>query len=400
MLGVPPSAPPGGPSTMRVGINAQKLFDSQDYRNAGVSRYIRGVCAHLPRVPGDERFIVYTNRTVPTWPDVAGKRLRIAPSRLPTLAPIARIAWEQAALPALAWRDRLDVLHCPLNVLPVATRVPVVLTIHDLTFLRYPDRFHPAKQRYLAAFTRYAARHAAVIVTDSVATRADVIAAFGVDPDSVKVVYPGVDADFRPSHGDGDALRDFRARMGLPDRLVLYLGTLEPRKNVDRLVRAYASLVRQGLPHTLVLAGGRGWDHGAIDRAIEEEGVRDRVILPGYVRREDQPLWYASADLFVYPSQYEGFGLPVLEALACGVPVVTSSSSSLPEVVGGAGISIDPTDARALADAMASVLTDAGLAARLREEGPKQAGTFTWDNAAAGCVHAYRAAASTSRMIA
>jgi glycosyltransferase involved in cell wall biosynthesis len=388
-----------------VGINAQKLFDSQDYRNAGISRYIRGVCAHLPLVPGDERFVVYTNATVRSWPAVEGRRLRVAQTTLPTLSPIARIAWEQLVLPILAWRDRLDVLHCPLNVLPIASvaagglasRVPVVLTIHDLTFVRYPERFHPAKQRYLATFTRYAARHASRIVTDSASTRTDVIEAFGIDPERVDVVYPGVDPDFRPYDGGGESHDAFRVRMGLPERYVLYLGTLEPRKNVDRLVRAFARLVREGLPHTLVLAGGRGWDYAAIDRAMTDEAIGHRVIVPGYVRREDQPLWYSASDLFVYPSQYEGFGLPVLEALACGTPVVTSNSSSLPEVVGRAGISVDPTDEVALADAMRAVLTEAPLAARLREAGPLQASQFTWADAASGCVQAYRRAFADSR---
>ena len=382
---------PGRP-LVRVGINAQKLFQSQDYRNAGISRYIRGVCAHLPTVPGDERFVVYTNESLRSWPEVEGRRLRLAPTRLPTVSPVARIAWEQVVLPVLAWRDRLDVLHCPLNVLPIASRVPVVLTIHDLTFLRYPERFHPAKQRYLATFTRYAARHASRIVTDSASTRADVIDAFGIDPNRVAVVYPGVDPDFRPYDGEGESPHAFRARMGVPEQYVLYLGTLEPRKNVDRLVRAFARLVWEGLPHTLVLAGGRGWDYAAIDRAIADEGIGHRVIVPGYVRREDQPLWYSAAELFVYPSQYEGFGLPVLEALACGTPVVTSDASSLPEVVGRAGITIDPTDEVALTDAMRSVLTETRVATHLREAGPAQALSFTWAEAAAGCVRAYREA--------
>jgi glycosyltransferase involved in cell wall biosynthesis len=268
------------------------------------------------------------------------------------------------------------------------------LTIHDLTFLRYPERFHPAKQRYLATFTRYAARRAARIVTDSAATRTDVIDTFHVDPTRVQVVYPGVDPDFQPGSASGETHGAFRSRRGLPDRYVLYLGTLEPRKNVDRLVRAFARLVRDGLPHTLVLAGGRGWDYAAIDRAVAEEGIAHRVVFPGYVRREDQPLWYSAAELFVYPSHYEGFGLPVLEALACGTPVVTSNSSSLPEVVGQAGITIDPSDAPALTDAMRSVLTESGVAARLREAGPTQAARFTWAQAAAGCVHAYRGAST------
>lgn len=385
---------------MQIGINAQKLFVSQDYRNAGISRYIGGICAHLPTTPGGEEFLLYTNPQVREWPGVTGPRLKLSPTRLPTLSPIMRILWEQTMLPALALRDGIDVLHCPLNVLPIACRVPVVLTIHDLTFIRYPDRFHPAKQRYLATFTRYAARHARRIVTDSGATRADVIEAFGISPGAVDVVYPGVDPDFRPVDpadvGQASKLASFRARHNLPDKFILYLGTLEPRKNVDRLVRAFASLVRKGLPHSLVLAGGRGWDFEAIDRAVIEEGIENRVRFPGYVRRAEQPLWYSAADLFVYPSQYEGFGLPVLEALACGTPVVTSTASSLPEVVGAAGLTVNPDDERALADAIASVVTDRVLASALSRAGPEQASLFTWAAAAEGCVHAYRAAGGKS----
>jgi glycosyltransferase involved in cell wall biosynthesis len=272
-----------------------------------------------------------------------------------------------------------------------------VLTIHDLTFVRYPDRFHPVKQRYLAGLTRHSARRAVRILADSAATKADVARIFGVDAGRIDVVYPGVDDDFRPynpaSRDDARALAGFRARRGLPERFVLYLGTLEPRKNVDKLVAAFAALVRRGLPHALVLAGGTGWNYQAIFRAVETHGLQDRVVVPGYVDRAEQPLWYNAAALFVYPSQYEGFGLPPLEAMACGVPVVTSNTSSLPEVIGGAGVTVDPDDVEALAGAMAGVLRDEGRAAALATAGRARAAGFTWQAAAEGCVAAYRRAA-------
>ena len=382
---------------MLVGINAQKLFVSRDYRNAGVSRFIQGITSRLPGVPGDERYQLYTNQELRTWPGVEGQRLRLSPAAFPTTSPVARIFWEQTFLPALATRDRLDVLHCPLNVQPVLTPCPVVLTIHDLTFIRFPERFSPVKQRYLATLTRYSARRARRILADSAATRDDVIAAFGIPADRVDVVYGACDTDFRPvDRADREAVTDlerFRREHGLPERVILYLATLEPRKNVDRLVHAYARLVRRGFPHALVLAGGKGWGYEKIFRAIEEHGLRDRVILPGYVSREDQPRWYNAADLFVYPSQYEGFGLPPLEAMACGIPVVTSDTSSLPEVVGSAGKTVNVDDVEALAEAMAAVLSDPAEAARMREEGLQRASSFTWEAAAAGCVAAYRRAA-------
>ncbi|MGH2371622.1 MAG: glycosyltransferase, partial [Chloroflexota bacterium] len=235
---------------MLIGINAQKLFVTQDYRNAGVSRYIGEIARRLPLVPGDERYRLYTNPHLRHWPDVEGQRLAVVPTRLPTTTPVLRILWEQIVLPALALRDGVDVLHCPLNVRPVAARAPVVLTIHDLTFMRFPDRFHPLKQRYLASFTRYSARRARKILADSAATKRDVEQVFGVPSARVDVVYPAVDVDFRPydpaDGADGAALAAFRARYDLPERLILYQGTLEPRKNVDKLVDAYAGVAARG----------------------------------------------------------------------------------------------------------------------------------------------------------
>jgi glycosyltransferase involved in cell wall biosynthesis len=344
---------------------------------------------------------LYTNQLLREWPGVENERLRVSPSVLPTTAPVARILWEQLLLPALARRDGLDLLHCPLNVQPIIETCPVVLTIHDLTFLKYPDRLSVLRQRYLATLTRYSARRARRILADSAATREDTVEAFGVPAGRVDVVYPGYDPDFRPldaeAPADRAALNDFRERHGLPERLILYLATLEPRKNVDRLVHAYARLVRRGIPHALVLAGGKGWGYETIFQAIEQHNLVERVILPGYVSRDEQPLWYSAADLFVYPSQYEGFGLPALEAMACGVPVITSNASSLPEVVGSAGMTVNVDDVEALAEAMHSVLTDKAAACRMRSAGLERAGRFTWSAAAEGCVSAYRRAAGDDR---
>jgi glycosyltransferase involved in cell wall biosynthesis len=381
-----------------VALNAQKLFTSRDYRNAGVSRYIGEIARRLPGVPGDERFVLYTNQAVRDWPGSAGGRLRIRPSRLPTTSPVLRILWEQTALALLALRDRAHVLHCPLNVRPVVSSPPVVLTIHDLTFLHVPERFGRLRQRYLASLTRYSARRSEQILADSLWTKLDVQRCFDVRPELVHVVYPGVDQDFRPlDRNDPDDVRrlsEFRRKHGLPERIVLYLGTLEPRKNVDKLVEAFAALVRRGVPHALVLAGGKGWHYEAIFRAVEAHGLQRRVVVPGYIERAEQPLWYNAADLFVYPSQYEGFGLPPLEAMACGVPVVTSNASSLPEVVGGAGTTVDPTDVEALTEAMAQTLGDPGRAESLAAAGRAWADRFTWSAAAEGCVAAYRRAAA------
>ena len=226
---------------MIIGINAQKLYHSQDYRNAGISRYIGQLLHHLaPRMK--HRFVVFANEQLRYWEGWGAVHMALHASMWPTSQPAVRVLWEQLVLPWLAWRHRLDVLHCPLNIRPLATTVPCVLTIHDLSFERFPDRFHPAKQRYLAAFTRLSARRAAHILTDSASTRDDVTRFYGIPPERMTVVYPGVDADFTPIR-DPQVLADFRRRHGLEAPYILYLGTLEPRKNVDRLVRAFAALV-------------------------------------------------------------------------------------------------------------------------------------------------------------
>ena len=381
---------------MQVGVNAQKLFITEDYRNAGVSRYIGELVRHLPAADPELELVLYTNQLVRDWPGMAGRRLRLRSTRLPTTQPVLRILWEQTVLPTLVARDGVALLHCPLNVRPVVSTVPVILTIHDLTFIRFPDRFHPLKQWYLAAFTRYSARRSRRILADSAATKRDVEQTFDIAPDRVDVVYPGVDERYRPFNpadpADTAALQLLRAKHGLPERMILYQGTLEPRKNVDRLVSAFARLVARGLPHALVLAGGKGWQYEAIYRAIEDNDLQDRVYLPGYVPRKEQPVWYNLAELFVYPSQYEGFGLPPLEAMACGVPVITSDTSSLPEVVGDAGLTVDPTDVEALAEVIRIVLTNSDKAAAMRLAGRKRASQFTWPAAARRCVAAYRAA--------
>jgi glycosyltransferase involved in cell wall biosynthesis len=385
-----------------IGINAQKLFVTNDYRNAGISRYISGICRRLPALPGPERYVLYTNEAVKTWPGVEGERLRIVSTPMPTTNPLLRIVWEQTVLPVLARRHNVDLLHCPLNVRPIASTPPVVLTIHDLTFERFPDRFNPLKQRYLSWLTRHSAHRARRVLADSAATKEDVERYYGISPSRVDVVYPGVDDDFRPYQArdaaDAAALAQFRARHHLPERIILYLGTLEPRKNVDRLVHAYSRLVAQGLPHHLVLAGGKGWHYQAIFQAVEDLGLRERVHFPGYVSREEQPLWYNAADVFVYPSLYEGFGIPPLEAMACGVPVVTSDTSSLPEAVGDAGTTVDPTDVEALTEAIGRVLNDPSRAASLRGAGRRRAALFTWEAAAERCLASYRRSATAAHV--
>jgi glycosyltransferase involved in cell wall biosynthesis len=251
-----------------------------------------------------------------------------------------------------------------------------VVSFMDLSFLRYPRAFNRGNRVYLTTMARAAVRRADHLLAISEHTRQDLIHLLGADPARVTVTYCGVDAAFRPL--PEPEVRAYRARRELPDEFILYLGTLEPRKNVPRLLDAYARLRRRGPAPPLVIAGGRGWGHTAVDARLEALGLTDSVRFLGFVPTAELPLCYNAAGVFVYPSLYEGFGLPPLEALACGTPVVASTASSLPEALGDAALLVDPRDSVALADALDVSLNDRALRDRLRAAGPDQARRFSW----------------------
>jgi glycosyltransferase involved in cell wall biosynthesis len=217
-------------------------------------------------------------------------------------------------------------------------------------------------------------------------TKHEVVGLLGVPPERVVVTPNAARAHFRPP--DAATLAQFRARKELPEQFVLYVGTLEPRKNLTTLLDAYSQVVRSSNA-PLIVGGGKGWLYDAVFERLEALGLRDRVHFVGYLDEEDLPLWYAAATVFVFPSLYEGFGMPPLEAMACGTPVVTSNTTSLPEVVGDAGLMVSPRDAEALAEALLRLLRDADLRAELRARGLQRARTFSWRASAERTLHAY-----------
>lgn len=370
---------------MHVGINAHLLAFSSNYRQAGLSRYIYELLTNLPKVAPHSRYTAFvSNERVPADFRRAARGVRLSRSRFPTMRAPIRIGWEQAVLPLAAARARLDLLHCPVNVRPLASPCPTIITIHDLIFLRYPQNFHPAKQRYLSTMTGWSARHAAHVITVSEATRRDVIDLLGVDPDRVTTVHNGVGGQFKPV--EESRRTAFIRDKGLTGRAVLYVGTLEPRKNITTLLHAFHAISDDPALEdvTLIIGGSKGWYYDEIFHTAKQLGLLSggRVRFLGRVPDEELPLWYNIASVFAYPSVYEGFGLPPLEAMACGAPVITSNRSSLPEVVGDAGVLLDPEDVWAWAGALRQLLSDEQAAEKLRELGPRQAGKFGWERAA------------------
>lgn len=370
----------------RVALNAHLLAGPASYRSAGIHHYIANLLPHLPAADPNLRYTVLVGEGQPNLPGATIRR-----SAWPTARPLARIAWEQLAQPLALQRCHPDLLHSLAFVSPVLAVCPTVVTVYDLSFRLMPERFRqrPAQRLYLSILTAHSCRRAQRVIAISESTKADVVRLLNISADKVDVACPGVDPTFRPwPPADIEA---FRIRQGLPEKFILYLGTLEPRKNLASLIHAFQSL-RARAPASnlkLILAGAKGWLYHNLFRLVQELNLSDSVFFPGYIPAEALVGWYNAAAVFAYPSSYEGFGMPVLEALACGRPVVTSNVSSLPEAGGEVALSVSPTDREALTQALAQALA---TSPEQRRRGPAYAARFTWAATAAHTVASYRRA--------
>lgn len=375
---------------MHIAINAHLLAHTSNFRRAGVSRYTEALLTHLGAIDHENHYRVYTTRGLGGAALGLPPNFRVSPSALPTINPRVRIPWEQLWAPALLRATGADVYHGVLNVVPLLCPVPSVVTIHDLSPFLFPATFRRVNRVYTRWAIRVAARRATRILAVSEATKRDIVRWLLVPPERVVVTHNACDPDFQPP--DPQRLEAFRRRTGLPERFILFVGTLEPRKNLPTLLDAYARIAA-ATDAPLVIGGSKGWLYDAIFARVEALGLGDRVRFTGYLSDADLPLWYAAATVFVLPSLYEGFGIPLLEAMATGTPVVASSSSSLPEIVGDAGLIVPPTDAEALGAALLRLLGDAELRAELRERGFRQASRFSWEETARRTLAVYQDAA-------
>jgi glycosyltransferase involved in cell wall biosynthesis len=387
---------------MRVAINAQLINFSQSAQNSGISRYVAMLLESLGRLGGDsatnqQRYTAFINardaKAAQMGPLGSLSAIELTPSRHSIDNPVQRVFWEQTALPRELRRVRADVFHSPVNILPRAISCASVVTVHDLAFVHYPEYFRPTRRYYQRLLTRRSARQATRIVAVSESTKRDLVAWAGVPAERIEVIYTALAPDFTPIR-DPHALAAFRAKHNLPERYLLYLGTIEPRKNLLTLLEAYAQL-RSADPDAppLMLAGGKGWYYEPVLEKVRLLGLERAITFVGYVSREEQPLWYSGSAAFVYPSLYEGFGLPVLEALACGTPTVTTNVSSLPEAAGSVALTVSPRQSGELAAALRAVLDDGVLRERMAAEGPRWAAQFTPERMARGYAAAYQRAA-------
>ena len=373
---------------MRIGLNAHLLSGRAGYRSAGIHGYISNLLREMPgQAPPDWRFEAMVGaKNSAAFPSVS-----MARARLDTEAPLRRIIWEQALQP---WRlGQYDLYHALAFVAPVILPAPMVVTVYDLSFLHFPARLSAARRLYLRAMTALTCARARRVIAISQSTARDLTAHLGVPSDRIDVTPLGYDkAAFR--HLLAADAAHFRRKQRLPQRFWLYLGTLEPRKNLPLLLAAYARLAEaERLP--LILGGGRGWMAREVFAAIERLELEAWVKHAGYIPAADLPFWYNCAEAFLYPSVYEGFGLPILEAMACGCPVVTTNVSSLPEVAGDAAMRLPPDDVERWAAALKALKRDDEWRATARLRSLERAGQFSWARTARLTLQSYAKALQT-----
>lgn len=374
--------------TARIGIE----YTSAVHQTAGIGRYTREMVKALARLnvgtatPEYHLFVADANRA--SLPPDLDPTFSWHPTRL-TGRWLERL-WYRLRLPLHIenWTGPLDLFHAPDFVLrPVKPGTRTLLTVHDLSFVREPDSVMPGMSRHLNRWVRHSVAQVDHVIAVSQTTARDLVELYKTPPEKISVLYHGVTPEFHPS-GDTAALAAIRSKYHLGQQpFILSVGTIQPRKNYQRLIRAFAQARADLL---LVIAGSPGWQADEIFNEVRRHRLSDRVRFLGFVPDADLPLLYNAAILFIYPSLYEGFGLPALEAMACGTPVIASNRSSLPEVVGAAGLLVDPFDAEAMTDAMVNLLYDEDLYHNLSQAGVTRAATFSWTKMAGELVTLYQ----------
>ena len=369
---------------MRAGIDGMLLSRCC----SGVEVSIRNLARSLARW-GQEEYVLYVPAGFPEH-DVTGPRFRTKRIAVAAHVRTLRILWEQIALPSRLAGDACDLAHAPGYLAPLRARVPVVITVYDLIALQYPRWCKPLNRMNYRVFLPLSVRKADGIIVPSRATAEAVRSVFPHAAEKVKIIPLGVDPAFRVIP-DPSLREETRRRLGLPFRFILFVGRHEPKKNLTALIDAF-HLIRShgGCACKLVLAGTEGWRQEPVRRRIRQLGLEAEIVFPGYVSQETLPLLYNLADVFVFPSLYEGFGLPPIEAMACGVPVVCSDGGALPEVTGDAALRVDPSDTPRLAAAIQSVMQDSELRRQLIEKGLRRAQALQWEAAVRATEAFYR----------
>ncbi len=369
------------PTPMLIGIDASRALRKQ---RTGTENYSWQLIRHLLALGSGHRFRLYCPQPPPAGLfDLSEHSHAAAAGVSPVetrVIPWPRL-WTHLRLSLELMQRRPDVLFVPSHVLPLLHPRRSVVTVHDLGYRLFPETHRPLDRAYLDLSTRFNARSAAAVLADSQATKEDLVRFTGVAAARVTVVHLGRDETLAPEQDPG-RLAEVQQRLGIQQPYVLYVGTLQPRKNLVRLVDAFAAARQQHPELILVLAGRRGWLADPIFRRVEALGLHDAVRFPGYVADADLPALLSGALCFAFPSLHEGFGFPVLEAQACGAPVLAANTSSLPEVAGDGALLVDPLDTDAIAAGLLRLAGDRALRDRLRAAGFANLHRFSWQRCA------------------
>jgi glycosyltransferase involved in cell wall biosynthesis len=369
---------------MHIGIDARLVYHTR----AGIGQYTLRLTHALASLYRDDRFTVLQDRRQPS-PLLDEPNVSVAGCPVPSHHTL-----EQLLLPWFVDRLQTDVFHSPDFIPPLRASGRTVITIHDLAFLLYPHFLTKDSARYYGQIDR-AVRRADRIIAVSETTKADLTRMLGTPEDKVSVIYEAADPLFQPEDRVS-ALEQVQALFDLPGDFILFVSTIEPRKNVTGLLRAYHRLREDyKLTPSLVLVGARGWLCGEVDELVDKLGIKPNCFFLGSVGSHDLSHLYNAARCLVHPAFYEGFGLPPLEAMACGTPVIVSNVSSLPEVVGDAALLVNPENDEEITVALWRLLTDASLWAELREKGLRRAAAFSWERAAQQTMAVYREAVAS-----
>lgn len=359
------------------------------HTRVGMGVYVRGIVSNLGKIDKENEYFIILNKGkddnfVPLQDNFHKIFTDITYSDY-----LRRDLWEQVYLPYLLNKNRIDIYHGTNYSLPLFANVKKVLTIFDMISFLSPRWYKPLSRYRVQKLIHLSSRTADKIITGSENSKKDIIRILGIPEEKIKVIYIGIEEEYKIIN-DESKLNFVKAKYGISKKFILHVGSMNPRKNISRLIEAYSMLPFELLDeYQLVLAGGKGWRSYEIFDKISKMGLNDQVVVTGFVEDDDLPLLMNAADLLVFPSLYEGFGIPPLEAMACGTPVVASNTSSIPEVVGNAALLFDPYNVEEMSSSIYKVLTDEKLKNDLIQKGLEHVKLFSWDKAVKETLKVY-----------